>query len=95
MRLVRQDVRPHQSGPKAALSRIGRASPKREYYVASPEGRRLFNMALGPVALSFVGASGKDDLKRILALKTADSNWPVHWLKERGIGHAETLLADL
>ncbi|MHC2388542.1 LysR family transcriptional regulator [Bradyrhizobium liaoningense] len=25
MRLVRQDVRPHQSGPKAALSRIGRA----------------------------------------------------------------------
>ncbi|MEY9391870.1 hypothetical protein ABIF65_011535 [Bradyrhizobium japonicum] len=26
MRLVRQDVRPHQSGPKAALSRIGRAS---------------------------------------------------------------------
>ncbi|WP_212491318.1 hypothetical protein, partial [Bradyrhizobium liaoningense] len=26
VRLVRQDVRPHQSGPKAALSRIGRAS---------------------------------------------------------------------
>ncbi|WP_284278435.1 hypothetical protein, partial [Bradyrhizobium liaoningense] len=25
VRLVRQDVRPHQSGPKAALSRIGRA----------------------------------------------------------------------
>ncbi|WP_284278678.1 hypothetical protein, partial [Bradyrhizobium liaoningense] len=26
VRLVRQDVRPHQSGPKAALSRIGRAT---------------------------------------------------------------------
>ena len=73
---------------------VAAASPKREYYVASPEGRRLFNMALGPVALSFVGASGKDDLKRILALKKAEANWPVHWLKERGIGHAETLLAD-
>ncbi|MBR0948091.1 conjugal transfer protein TrbE [Bradyrhizobium liaoningense] len=72
---------------------VATASPKREYYVASPEGRRLFNMALGPVALSFVGASGKDDLKRILALKKAEANWPVHWLKERGIGHAETLLA--
>ncbi|MFK4484978.1 conjugal transfer protein TrbE [Bradyrhizobium sp. USDA 336] len=73
---------------------VAAASPKREYYVASPEGRRLFNMALGPVALSFVGASGKDDLKRILALKKAEANWPVHWLKERGIGHAETLLAN-
>jgi hypothetical protein len=51
-------------------------------------------MALGPIALSFVGASGKEDLKRILPLKKAEANWPVHWLKERGIGHAETLLAD-
>ncbi|MEO6947716.1 MAG: conjugal transfer protein TrbE, partial [Nitrobacter sp.] len=74
---------------------VATAVPKREYYVASPEGRRLFNMALGPVALSFVGASGKDDLKRIQALKRTEPNWPVHWLKERGIGHAETLLADL
>ncbi|WGS02992.1 conjugal transfer protein TrbE (plasmid) [Bradyrhizobium sp. ISRA443] len=73
---------------------VATAVPKREYYVASPEGRRLFNMALGPVALSFVGASGKEDLKRILALKKGKANWPVHWLKERGIGHAETLLAD-
>ena len=73
---------------------VATATPKREYYVASPEGRRLFNMALGPVALSFVGASGKEDLKRILALKKAEANWPVHWLKERGIVHAETLLAD-
>ncbi|HRO00412.1 MAG TPA: conjugal transfer protein TrbE [Nitrobacter sp.] len=73
---------------------VATAVPKREYYVASPEGRRLFNMALGPVALSFVGASGKDDLKRILALKKDSTDWPVHWLKERGIGHAETLLAD-
>ncbi len=72
---------------------VATAVPKREYYVASPEGRRLFNMALGPVALSFVGASGKDDLKRIQALRKEDTDWPVHWLKERGIGHAETLLA--
>jgi type IV secretory pathway VirB4 component len=44
---------------------VATAIPKREYYVVSPEGRRLFDMALGPVALAFVGASGKDDLKRI------------------------------
>ncbi|MEY9234053.1 hypothetical protein ABIF68_002500 [Bradyrhizobium japonicum] len=37
MRLVRQDVRPHQSGPKAALSRIGR--------VSLPHGRASYILA--------------------------------------------------
>ncbi|NRP74871.1 Type IV secretion system protein virB4 [Ensifer psoraleae] len=46
---------------------VSNAIPKREYYVVTPEGRRHFDMALGPVALSFVGASGKEDLKRIRA----------------------------
>ena len=71
------------------------AIPKREYYVTSPDGRRLFDMALGPVALSFVGAAGRDDLKRITALKAEHGPvWPAHWLQTRGIAHAETLLAD-
>ncbi|MBY2973043.1 conjugal transfer protein TrbE [Rhizobium leguminosarum] len=71
---------------------VATASPKREYYVASPEGRRLFNMALGPVALSFVGATGKDDLKQIRALHSEHgAEWPLHWLQQRGIAHAETL----
>ena len=70
---------------------IASAIPKREYYVASPEGRRLFDMALGPVALSFAGASGKADLKRIRQLhETAGKSWPVAWLKERGLD--DTLL---
>ncbi len=71
---------------------VATALPKREYYVASPEGRRLFDMALGPVALSFVGASGKEDLKRIRALHSEyGADWPIHWLQERGIAHADTL----
>jgi type IV secretion system protein VirB4 len=71
---------------------VATAIPKREYYVASPEGRRLFDMSLGPVALSFVGASGKDDLKRILALKREHGrDWPIHWLEQRGINHAASL----
>ncbi|MQW85286.1 conjugal transfer protein TrbE [Sinorhizobium saheli] len=74
---------------------VATALPKREYYVASPEGRRLFDMALGPVALSFVGASGKDDLKRIRALHSEHgADWPLHWLQQRGIAHAETLLSS-
>ncbi|AYM84930.1 VirB4 family type IV secretion/conjugal transfer ATPase (plasmid) [Agrobacterium tumefaciens] len=71
---------------------VATALPKREYYVASPEGRRLFDMSLGPVALSFVGASGKEDLKRIRALHFQHgADWPKHWLQQRGIAHAETL----
>ncbi|MNL86851.1 hypothetical protein D3C87_2157420 [compost metagenome] len=49
-------------------------------------------MALGPVALSFVGASGKEDLKRIRALHSEHgAAWPLHWLQQRGIAHVETL----
>lgn len=74
---------------------VASAIPKREYYVATPEGRRLFDMSLGPVALSFVGASGKDDLKRIRALKSEHGQaWPIHWLQSRGVSDATSLLDD-
>lgn len=72
---------------------VSAAIPKREYYVATPEGRRLFDMSLGPVALSFVGASGKDDLKRIRTLRSEHGqDWPVHWLEMRGVHNAASLL---
>ncbi|AMD56856.1 conjugal transfer protein TrbE [Agrobacterium tumefaciens] len=71
---------------------VATAIPKRDYYVVSPEGRRLFDMALGPVALSFVGASAKEDLKRIRALHLEHgAAWPFQWLQQRGIAHADTL----
>ena len=67
---------------------VASAIPKRDYYVASPEGRRLFNMALGPVALSFVGASGKQDLAQIRTLhRTHGAAWVVEWLRLRGVNH--------
>lgn len=74
---------------------VSAAIPKREYYVATPEGRRLFDMSLGPVALSFVGASGKDDLKRIRTLKGKHGqDWPAHWLESRGVQNAASLLCQ-
>ncbi|SDG98897.1 conjugal transfer protein TrbE [Pelagibacterium luteolum] len=93
-----------ESGTREFYERIGfnerqieivaTALPKREYYVASPDGRRLFDMALGPITLSFVGASGQDDIKRIDELRVRHGDeWPVHWLKQRGIENAEALLA--
>jgi type IV secretory pathway VirB4 component len=49
---------------------IAEAAPKRDYYYASPLGRRLFQFALGPAALAFIGAGAKDDVfaaRRLIA----------------------------
>lgn len=73
---------------------VANAVPKREYYAVSLIGRRLFDMALGPLTLTFVGASGKTDLATIRSLHAEyGTDWPRHWLQQRGVAHAETLLA--
>lgn len=93
-----------ESGTREFYERIGfndrqieivaNAMPKRDYYVVSPEGRRLFDMALGPVTLSFVGAAGRDDLVRIIDLhRRFGTDWPSQWLAERGVIHAPSSLA--
>ncbi len=63
---------------------ISHMTRKREYYIISPKGRRLFSLGLGPVALAFVGASGAEDLARVRELKEHYGRlWPVQWLNER------------
>lgn len=65
---------------------IATATPKRQYYFVSPEGRRLIELNLGPVALSFVGAGGKADLARVQQLIDAHGDdWPAQWLAARGV----------
>jgi len=62
------------------------ARQAREYYMVSPEGRRLFNMELGPVALSFAGVSGVEDLEAIKQCREQHGEkWPEAWLKQRGV----------
>ncbi len=61
---------------------------KRHYYYCAPNSRhyRLFDLALSPLALSFVGAANKNDLKRIRELQSAHGEeWPAHWLSQRGL----------
>jgi type IV secretion system protein VirB4 len=65
---------------------ITNAIRKSQYYVVSPVGRRLFELGLGPVALSFVGAGSKEDIARINALiEKYGDEWPFHWLYSRGL----------
>ena len=75
---------------------IARATPKRDYYLQSPGGARLFELGLGPVALAFAGAGSPGDQKRIDAVLAAA--WPAGfapaWLNEQGLPWAAELLAS-
>src|SRR2546426_1985855 len=78
---------------------ISQATPKRHYYLTSPRGSRLFELGLGPVALSFLtadpGASMDDTRRHLEALiATHARDWPAARLAERGMTHwAERLRA--
>lgn len=64
------------------------AAKKRQYYYTSNEGRRLFELSLGPIALSFVGVSDRDQLRRIVHLvQQHGESWPFVWLEERGVNY--------
>lgn len=65
---------------------IATAQQKRDYYLVSEKGRRLYSLALGPLALSFVGATGPDDIAIIKKLEEQHGDSWVHvWLRDRGL----------
>jgi type IV secretion system protein VirB4 len=65
------------------LNIIAGSAPKRDYYLVSPQGRRRVQLALGPKALAFVGASDKESLARIreLAALRGPQCWQQIWLE--------------
>lgn len=73
---------------------IGQAQPKRQYYLQSRRGNRLFDLDLGPLALAVCGASGPEDQKLI------DQLWDAHgpdgfataWINARGPAWARDIL---
>jgi type IV secretion/conjugal transfer VirB4 family ATPase len=65
---------------------LATAIPKQQYYYVSEHGRRLYDLALGPLALSFVGASDKESVAAIKNLEAKHGNEWVHvWLAGRGL----------
>ena len=65
---------------------IANAIMKREYYYASPNGARLFDLALSPFALAFVGSSSKESIKQIKELtETYKNNWVYEWVRRKGL----------
>lgn len=62
--------------------------PKREYFIKG-EGSRVVNLAIGEIALSFVGVSSKPELKEVRELQENEGEkWPLIWLKNRGVNYA-------
>jgi type IV secretion system protein TrbE len=61
---------------------------KRDYYIISPEGRRMAELGLGPIALAFLAVSDKKSLKRVKELQQLHGlEWPEKWIRERTAGH--------
>ncbi len=75
------------------IEMVARATPKRDYYVQSRFGNRLFDLGLGPVALAFVAAGTPHDhaaIDRVLAEHGA-SGFAGAWLTGRGLDWAADL----
>lgn len=61
--------------------------PKRDYLFRSTEGKRMFQLELGPIALAFIAASGKEDrsMAKALMKNYGRENWVMEWLKYKGV----------
>jgi type IV secretion system protein VirB4 len=73
---------------------LSRATPKRDYYLRTAAGDRLFELDLGPVALAFCAAASKPDQAAIVALlaRHGSAGFARAWLVHRGLGWAADLL---
>ena len=65
---------------------LATAVQKRQYYYVSENGRRLYDLALGPLALAFVGASDKESIAAIKSLESKFGHeWVGEWLNAKGL----------
>jgi type IV secretion system protein VirB4 len=68
---------------------IASATPKRHYYYQSPLGARVFELALGPVALAFCGSSNPADQKLIDGLlETSGADFAEAYLHAKDLSWA-------
>jgi type IV secretion/conjugal transfer VirB4 family ATPase len=76
---------------------LGEAVPKRDYYLQSQAGNRLFELGLGPVALSLCGASQPADQALIdsLLVQHGSAAFAGAWLGARGLDWAAQLLETI
>jgi type IV secretion system protein TrbE len=76
---------------------LAESVPKREYYIQSQAGNRLFELELGPIALSLCGASGPVDQARIDAVlaQHEPADFAGAWFSTQGLNWAAQLLETI
>ncbi|NKB82806.1 MAG: conjugal transfer protein TrbE [Nitrospirales bacterium] len=81
---------------EAEIETIARATPKREYYLRSPKGRRVFDLELGPVALAIVARSSTADQAFLDGMeeKLPKEEWGKALLEDRHLHWAVELMKD-
>lgn len=68
------------------IGMIAEATKKRDYYVISPLGTRMFQLALGKITLAFTAASDKESISVIKKLEEKhEDQWPFKWLEYKGV----------
>ena len=71
---------------------VRHAVKKRHYYLVQPEGRRLFELNLGPIALAFSGATSEDAVAEVKEFERLHGGrWALAWLEAKGVSY-EALL---
>jgi type IV secretion system protein VirB4 len=69
---------------------IAGAIPKRQYYYKTDEHQRIFDLALGPLALAFVGVSDKESVSQAKKCQQQfGDDWIDEWLRRRGLTMSE------
>ncbi len=77
---AKMGLNPHQ------IEMLAGATPKREYYLTSEKGCRLFSFAMGPLALAFAGASDKESVAEVQKYEAVHGDqWIRAWLQSKGI----------
>jgi type IV secretion system protein TrbE len=73
---------------------VARATPKRDYYLQSRRGNRLFELALGRIALALCGSSDAGSKRLIDGLLEASGpdGFLARFLDSRGLGWAAALI---
>jgi len=92
--LANRDARTQEAAPLYSqmnlnarqIEIIATAIPKRQYYVVSDSGCRLYEAALGPLAMAFAGSTDKESIAAIRQLEAERGDgWCDAWLASRGL----------
>lgn len=74
---------------------VARATAKRDYYLQSRSGNRLFDLKLGPIARAFCAASDPASQQLIDSMLDGDARvFARRWLERRELGWAAELIED-